>query len=219
MENNVRKQEAEKLTEKIKENDDLLELEQMLKNNFIEWKDNSITYRVRKPNFGEQQELRKAKVKKHSELRADPNYKYEKQLIVELEKKGISISKIIDKQLEINRKIEELELQLAKLGNEKEEEIKAITDYKIQIFNLMTERNSLAMEKMELLSDSIENELIIFINSFACSMVLEQKESGDNWSRVFNSYEEFIKSDNSKLVEKASYYLSLILFRQSELTN
>ena len=50
-------------------------------------------------------------------------------------------------------------------------------------------------------------------------MVLEQKESGDNWSRVFNSYEEFIKSDNSKLVEKASYYLSLILFRQSELTN
>jgi enoyl reductase-like protein len=210
---NVRNRESENLTKKINEASELEELEQMLKNNVIEWKEDGLIYRVRKPNFSEQNELRKAKVKRHNELRNDTNYKYEKQLIKEFEKNGVSISNIINRQLEINRKIEELQLQLAKLGSEKEAEVKAITDYKIQIYELQTERNNLALEKMEYLSDSIETELMIFINSFTCALVLEQKESGGDWVKVFNSYEEFVNSKNDKLLEKASYYLSLIIFR------
>ena len=132
---------------------------------------------------------------------------------MEYEKKGINIAEITKKQLELTSQIEETELRLAKLGEEKEKDVKAITELKVNIYNLMAERNSLSLEKMELLSDSIENELLIFINSYTCALVLEQKESGNNWVKVFNSYDDFTKSNRSNLIEKASYYLSLIIFR------
>lgn len=216
MESEVRKVEAEKLQDKINQNSDLVEIEEMIKNNYIQWEYNGAIYKVRKPTFGEQQELRKAKIKKHSELRSDNGYKYEKQIIIELKEKGISIASLVNKQIEIGKQIEELQLQLAKFGNEKEGEVKAITDLKLQIYTLMTERNNLALEKMEYLSDSIENELLIFVNSYACSLVLEKKE-GDNWIKVFKTYEDFVNCKDDKLVEKASFYLSKILFKNEEI--
>lgn len=202
---------AKKLTEEIQQMDNLKELEEMLKKNYIQWDLDGITYRVRKPNYQEHQKLRREKIKKHNELRNDPNWKYEEQLIQEYEEKGKNIAKMTEKQLEIGKNIEELELKLAELGNVSEKDTKAIIDLKIEIFNLMSEQRTISLEKIELLSYSIESELTVLVNSYICYLVLEKMESGENWIRVFDSYENFMNSDNDTLLNMAGHYLSLIV--------
>ena len=61
---NTRSEEAKKVTQEIEDANQLEELEEMLKKNYIEWNLDGVVYRVRKPNFAEKQELREIKVKK-----------------------------------------------------------------------------------------------------------------------------------------------------------
>lgn len=210
--NKTKEQDAKEITEQIKQADELAELEQMLKNNIIIWDVDGITYRVRKPNYREREEIRKERIRKHNELRKDPNYKYEAQLIKEYEAKGINIAGMEQKMLEITHQIETLQLKLAEFGNASEKDTQAIVTLKAEIFNLMTERAEISLEKGDLLSESIQNELLIFVNSYTCYLILEKKINED-WTRAFESYEEFMNSDNDKLLGKAGHYLNLLIFK------
>lgn len=203
---------AREIATQTQQADELAQLEEMLKRNIVEWQLEKVTYRVRKPTYKERQEIRQIKIKRHNELRADPNWKYEQHLIKEYEKKGISIAQMINRMLELTHQIEELELKLAELGNASEKDTKAILDLKIQISNLMIERNTISIEKNELLSESIESELLVLVNSYTCYLVLEKKD-GENWIRVFNSYDDFMNSENDNLLRYAGHYLSLIIYQ------
>jgi len=209
---NVREEEAKKITTALQNSEDLAELDEMLKNNYVEWKDGAETYKVRKPNHDERKELRMEKIKYHNELRNNPNWKYEQQIILEYANKGIDIADMINKQLAINGQIEEVQLQLAQFGAEKEADNKVIFELKNKIYNLMVERNGISLEKSNLLVDSIEQELLMMINTYTAYLVLEKKVK-DKWVRVFKSYKEFMDSDNESLLEKTGSYLGMLIFR------
>jgi hypothetical protein len=210
----TKEQEAKELTDLMIKNDNMERLEEMLKKREIEFPIEKELYRVRKPNPREKEEIRDQKIKKHYELRKDPNRVYEAQLIKDYEKKGVLISKIDEEVTETTFKIEELELQLAELGKLEEKANPAITELKINIYNLMQCRTALFLAKLDKLSESIENELLIFTSSYTCYLVLEKKE-GDNWERVFKNFEDFKYSDNEELKNRAIDYVSALIYQIS----
>ena len=206
-----KEQEAIKISNSIKMANELEKLEEMLKNNIIYFPFEGKEYRVRKPNYKEKQEIRELKIKRHNELRNTPSWKYEAQLITELEAKGVSIAGLINKMLTLQQQIEELQLKLAEFGDQKEEDNKIISDLKLQIYNLLVEQRNVALEKAEYLSESIESELLSLINSYTCYLGLELKE-GENWNRAFNSYEDFMNSDKEELLNATAHYMSLLIY-------
>jgi len=208
----VRAEEAIKITEAINRAGELEQLAEMIKNNVIEFSIEKNNYRVRQPNYKEKQETKEVKIKKHSELRMNPSYRYEVQLISELAAKGINISDLINKMLVCHQQVEELQLKLAEFGDQKEEDNKIITELKLQIYNLLVEQRNIALEKAEYLSESIESELLALINSYIVYLVLEQKV-GDEWKRVYSNYEEFMSSDKEELRNQAGYYTTLLLYK------
>jgi hypothetical protein len=212
MSEEIRKEEATKITEAISQAEELDKLEEMIRNNIIYFPFEEKEYRVRKPNYKEKQEIREVKIKRHNELRNDPVWKYEAELIKELDKKGISIVNMQNRMLEIHQKIEELQLKLAEFGDQKEEDNKIITDLKLQIYNLLVEQRGVSLEKAEYLSESIEAELLSLINSYTCYIGLEIKES-DNWVRAFKNYDEFMNSEKEELLNRTGHYMSLLIYR------
>lgn len=207
----VRTEEATKITEAINQADELDKLEEMIRNNIIYFPFEGKEYRVRIPNYKEKQEIREVKVKRHNELRNDSAWKYEAELIKELDKKGISIVNMQNRMLEIHQKIEELQLKLAEFGDQKEEDNKIITDLKLQIYNLLVEQRSVALEKAEILSESIEAELLSLINSYTCYIGLEVKEA-ESWIKAFKNYEEFMNSEKEELLNRTGHYMSLLIY-------
>lgn len=207
----TKEQEAIKITNSIKLSNELEKLEEMLKNNIIYFPFEGKEYRIRKPNYKEKQEIRELKIKRHDELRNTPSWKYEAQLITELEAKGISIAGLINKMTSLQQQVEELQLKLAEFGDQKEEDNKIISDLKLQIYNLLVEQRNVALEKAECLSESIESELLTLINSYTCYLGLEIKE-GENWKKAFNSYEEFMNSEKEELLNTTGHYMSLLIY-------
>jgi hypothetical protein len=208
-----KEEEAKKILESTTQADELENLEEMLKNNIIEWSVEGNTYRVRKPTYTERQEVREIKLKRNTELLRDDRYLYEKQLIELYEKKGISIAKMIEQQLKLEEKVNEVELKLAELGNIKESESQKVIDLKMEIFNMKMEQRAISLEKMDLLSYSIENELLSLINSYICYLCLEKKIE-NNWIRAFNTYESFMDSKSDDLLNKTAHYMSLIIYNE-----
>ena len=213
MSEEIRNEEAKKLTDIIDKAEELDKLEEMIKNNVIYFSCDGIEYRVRKPNYAERQELREVKIKKHAELRNNSIWKYEVELIKELKTKGIDI---LDMQMEIARiqeKIEELQLKLAEFGDQKEADNGIIVELKMQIYNLLVEQRAIALKKIEYLSESIEAELLSLVNSYTCYLGLEKKEA-ENWVKVFKNYEEFMDSENENLLNLVAHYMSLIIYNK-----
>lgn len=211
----IKKEEIGKeIAEKIQTMDNLDNLENMLKNNLIEFGIGLNKYRVRKPTQSEKRELRSEKNKRFAELLNDKNYFFEKQLIEKLEQKGISILAITEQQVKIQNKIQELNLQLATFGDQKEEDNKIITDLKVQIYNLGVEFNDLSNEKIDLLSASIESEILVLVTTYTTYLILEKLE-GENWVKVFKSYDEFMDASEEikykELINNASYYTQVLI--------
>ncbi len=210
-----KKELAKKLTKEMQQADQLSNLEEMLKNNVIEFELKGITYRVRQPTIKERQEVKREKNKKYLELLNDDSYLFQEHIIEKLEKKGKSIAKMVEAMNKLQEQIERLQLKLAEYGNAKEKDNKIITDLKLKIFELMEERNLISMKKAELLSGSIEDTLLEFETTYFAYLLLEKKE-GDNWVRVFNKYDDFLQCQDNSLMSKCGNYLGLLLFSSGE---
>lgn len=213
--NKNKKELAKEITEKLINADKLENIEEMVKNNIIEFDLNKVRYRIRKPTIAERGEVRKYKNVKYMKLLNDDNCLFREQLIERLEKKGKSITKLIEQMAKIQQQIEKLQLKLAEYGKQKEKDNKIITDYELKIFELMQERNLISMEKNELLSGSIEDEISEFTSTYYCYLLLERKEK-DKWIRTFATYDDFINCKDNKLMGFAGHYLGLLLFSVGE---
>ena len=126
--------------------DQLHELEEVLKANFIEFKVEDITYRVKKPSLRETSDLNYARMKKYNEMLADNDYKFEAQLKETYKAKGIDLNKMDIRLIELQRKENDLLSILAKKHIQSE-----IEQLKEEIVHLRTQKNELLSEKNELL--------------------------------------------------------------------
>jgi hypothetical protein len=189
--------------------EDTIKMENLVKDNKIEFIIENKTYRVRKPTFTEHQEMDTVRRKKYLEMINDDSYMFKNQWITKYLAKGINI---VEKEKRILSLQEDIKSTLLRLATA--ELSKDIESLKKEIHRLREEQFGISMEVTDLLSYSIENQSLLYVNSYTTFLVLEEKTDTD-WKRVYSNYEEFKKSD-SKVINEAFYYLSYLIYSYNE---
>jgi len=90
-----------------------------------------------------------------------------------------------------------------------------------EINKLRSTQFDLSIEKTDLLAYSIEDQLLIHINSYVTWLVLEKEaplreltsKGETKFIRVYNEYEDFLKSDDDELIRKAFYYINRLIYQ------
>lgn len=182
------------------------EVEKMIKDNKIEFDIDNVKYRVRQPTMAEQRELETFRRKKTVEFMNDNTMLFQKDWIEKYKAKGIDIEDM-DKQIrEKHREINQLMLKLATTS-----ETERVEELKQEILILRSEIAGINIERTDLLSYSIEDQLMVAVNSYYTYLVLEKLDN-EKYIRVFASFEEFENSTNSKLINKAFTYVSGLIY-------
>jgi hypothetical protein len=202
-------EQAKKLAEEIGELEQMSDVENMIKNNIIEFSlDNrDVKYRVRLPVYEEQIKLEKFRRAKYLEFVQDNNIKFQKEWIKIYKDKGIDILEMEQKVISLTKQMQEKQLKLA----ETSEEIR-VEKLKSEIIELTKEVSAIHIEKTDLLSYSLEDLMLIEVGSFYTYLVLE-KLVEDKWVKVYNTYDEASKSKDNTLFSKAFWYVSSLLTR------
>lgn len=202
-----KKKEQKEFLQSLIDAEKLTESERVIQDNKIVFKVDDDLYRVRSANYDEQMEIETFRRKKYLEFVNKDDYLFKNQWIEKYKKKGIDISKIEHKILEYQDKIEKLMLRLAKLSDKN-----AVEQLEKEIYEIKSKQAALHFEKVELLSYCIEEQLNMAVTSFYCYIVLEVKNKENKWNRVFKNYDEFSKSDNTKLINKSFYNVSELIY-------
>lgn len=194
----------------MKELEDSVKLENIVKDNKIEFKSGDKTFRVRKPNLTEQQEVDDTRRKKYLELVRDDSYLFKKQWVETYKKKGVDIDKMETDIKRIEDETRRLLLRLAKTADKK-----GIGELKDQILKSRDEQYVLSIEKTDLLSYSIEDQTFIHAKSYTAYLILERKEN-DKWVKHFKDFEEFQNSEDQDLIGKLFYYYDVLIYSDIE---
>ena len=203
---NEKKVMAKEALKVINELEETTRMENVIKDNKIEFKVKDKIFRVRKPNLTEQQDANKFRRKRYIELVNDDSFLFRKQWIKKYKVKGIDIEKM---DAEIHQKQKEMEallLRLAKLDN-----VKEIEKIKKDVLKLRDEQYEISIEKTDFLAYSIEDQLLISVNSYITYLVLEYKDK-EKWDKYFESYKKFQESEEKELVNKAYYYINHLIY-------
>ncbi len=206
MDKKERKEIQDKQLEIINEIENISTLEHVVKDNMVEFKSGEKTYRVRKPDFTERQELSKAKRKKYLEYLKDETMLFRKEWIDLYKKKGIDIGKMDSDMTSINAEMEAVLLKLAKV-----EDIKVIGNIKKDLDRLRRKMWDINVEKTDLLENSIEDQLMMFVNGYTGYLVLEEKEI-DKWVKHFKCYEDYQKCNDTHLLVKTFDFLNKLIY-------
>lgn len=210
---------AEKLLKTINELDMGSAVERKIKDNKIIFKVAGKIYRVRRPTYQEQMDSEKFRRTKYVELVNDKSMLFKKQWVKKYKEKGIDLDKMDIDVIALQNKVESIMLRLAKSQNDKD--VKKLRD---EIVELRTEQAMISVEKTDLLSYSIEDQLMIAVNSYYAYLLLEKpveineddKEVEDGkWVRVFDKYEDFTVSQDSDLITKTYRYVSDLIYTPS----
>jgi hypothetical protein len=199
-------EQCKKLAEEIGELEQMSDVENMIKNNIIEFslEERETKFRVRLPVYEEQIKLEKFRRAKYLEFVQDNNIKFQKEWIKIYKDKGIDILEMEQKVISLTKQMQEKQLKLA----ETSEEIR-VEKLKEEILTLRKEISELQLEKTDLLSYSLEDLLLTEVCSFMVYLVLE-KLVEDKWVKVYETYEEAAKTQDSVLFNKSFYYSSFL---------
>ena len=201
---------AKEALKAMQELEDSVKLEDVVKDNKIEFKSGDKSFRVRKPNLDEQQEIDNVRRKKYLELVRDDSYLFKKQWIETYKKKGIDIDKI---EIDIKRIEDETRRLLIRLA--KTTDKKGIGELKDQILKSRNEQYALSIEMTNLLSYSIEDQTHIHTKSYSAYLILERKEK-DKWVKHFKDFEEFQKTEDQDLIGKLFYYYDVLIYSETK---
>jgi len=199
-----KQEEAMKILETLESLKDRSEIEDMVKNNVIEFDLEGAQYRVRPLNRREQTELYERRAKKFKELFSS-DYDFEEIVVKKYKEKGIDIPSYNTRMQGLQSRIEDVLLNLATIAEEK-----TIDRLKNEIIELRTKQSQLLTEKSGYLTYTIENQLLSFSIAYAVYLVLETKKE-EKWSKLFKDYEEFEASENMELLNTAIGYISYLM--------
>lgn len=191
----------------LQELEDLFKMEDLVKDNKIEFNVDTQVYRLRLPNQSEKRELEQARRKKYIELTDSKSpYLFRAQWIERYKSKGIDINEL-EKSIQTDKeKVKQLMLKLATTGD-----IPSVETLKKEIIALKDKMADTSIKITSYLTDSIEDTMMIFINSYTAYMVLE-KQNKSEWNRAFSSFEEFEKCEDSNLLIPVFRYLNYLLY-------
>ena len=210
------------LAQKLQQLNEKEQLTADIKNNKKEFEVKGIKYRVHKPTNAEGLQVRKARTKKYIELLKDDTYMLREQLIDLYKGKGVDIKQLEEDIKEINLQIEDIQEKVAPIPTESKE---LISNYEQQVKDLIQKQSEISIRLSELLEYSVENEILEFSNLYLIYSVLEKEiddvtvevKEEDNypkiWTKCFDSYDDFLNSDEEALLLEATYSLSMLVFK------
>ena len=198
----------------LSEIEETVKMEDIIKDNKIEFAVEDKIYRVRKPERIEKSEIEQARRKEYLKMISDDTYLFKKQWIEKYKAKGINIE---EKETKIKLLYAEVEKALLRLAVVVEP--KDIDLLKKEVEKLRDEMHSISIEVTNLLSYSIEEQLLLHTTSYTTYLVFEIK-SGEQWKRVFSAYDDLLKAED-KATELAFYYINYLVYYGAghELTN
>lgn len=203
-----KEQEINELIRKATEALNLTEISDLIKSNEKVFEINGIIYRIKKPTYKQKQEVYKKRIEKFSELIKNDKYLLEKDLKTQYLKRGIDIDKI---NLDIRNKVTKRDDLMLKLGeeikNSAADNVLELLKKEIKEYN--TEIQEISLNKSSLLEYSIEQQMNIFVFSYFAYLLAEKKD-GENWVRVWNSYEEY-ENGEQEIINSFSYYATMLV--------
>jgi len=205
----TRKELAEEGLKAIQKIENEIKMENIIQDNKILFKLAGKTYRVRRLEHLEEQELEQVRRKKYLELIRDDSYQFKAQWIIDYKKKNIDINAKEKKIRDISFEIKQLMLRLAKTSNKTD-----VNNLVKSIEKLRDEQRDFVIDVTEKLHYCIENQLSIAVHSYATYLVLEVKKDKE-WKRVFDNYETFEKCEDNQLISKAYYYVNYLMYGEN----
>ena len=183
-----------------------MQLKTIIKDNKIEFKVGDKTFRVKKPNLNEQDEIDTVRRKKYTELISDDSFLFRKQWVKKYKVKGIDIKKMESEMTAIQAGVQKTLLRLATVTDKK-----VVNDLKGEVKSQRDKLYELSMEVTDLLSYCIETQVKIYVDSYSACVILEVK-NGENWERYFKTYDEFQKSNEVEVINKTFYYFQYLMY-------
>lgn len=196
------------LASKLMDIEQTQEVEELVKNNQLIFPVDGKNYKVRKLVYAEQLEVEKFRRKRYIEFMNDENMLFRKQWIEKYTKKGINIDEMDKKISALQNEIDGLMMRLATTSQNSE-----VDKLKTEILFMKNKQAEISIEKTDLLMNSIEDQLMIAINSYYAYMALEHEVEKDKWERAFKSYDEFLNSTNQDLLNKTFYFVNLLIYQ------
>ena len=183
------------------------QVDELVRDNQVEFTIADVKYRIKKPNFEQKQVLTFERTRKFVELLKSPNQLMEKDLVEVYAQRGIKISDFDDKFTAAQTEINSYRIKLgeALVAEKPKEELDV---FKKEIMFLIAKQRALMMEKTIMLEATIETQIYLYVYTYLASMITE-KLVGETWQCAWPSYDAFIKEDG-ELVNKIIYYASLV---------
>lgn len=205
-----RMDQAKEIVKNMNKDLDLSKIEEMIKDNKIEFEHKDKVYRIRLLNLKEKEELDTLRRKKFGQLIQDKDILLEKDLIKVLKGREIDIEEMNDKirKLEAEEEVNQVSLGDAIAKNMSESVFKP---YKDKIIELRLEKQMLSTQKTLLLEYSLENQLLNYTASIVTYLSLDKLEDGE-WKHMFNNLEEFQTYPDEELINKSASYSIMLQY-------
>lgn len=207
-EEKVNKEQVDEFTKKALEDFDQVLVENSILNNNIEFQVNKEIFRVIKPSFAKIQELMKMKIKKFNELLKDPEIVFERELKEKLKVKGVDVDAMQQKINDLEKHKKSIQYKLGEfiVNKEADTDLKSLKE---EIISIVNEQSKISVERGTYLEFTLEGQLMVFLYSYLAYLITEKKD-GENWKKVWNSYQEFENENNQDLIRKSSFYATLV---------
>lgn len=190
-------------------------VENLIKDNKIEFEVESQKYRMRLLTYKERQSLYKKRADKYLELLNTKNSEGEYLYKLEIDLKNLYKERGIDID-EMNNKFQILESQKKvlqeKLGQSLTKEASSnveLESYKKEIESLINMQKEISIKKSTLFEFSIENQILIFMYIFTAFLATE-KLVNEKWVKVWNAFEDFENDTNNQLINTSVYYATIL---------
>jgi hypothetical protein len=188
-------------------------IENFIKKNSVEFTIGEIAYRVNKPDYKQKQEVNKKRISKYQEFLNEKDekgnflYKTEEELRKQYKLRGTAVEDLEGRFDALDNKKNTIMLKLGEYikNNKPDNDLKVLRD---EIAEIISEQQELTIRKTNLLETSIEMQILMYMYTYLAFITTEKKE-GENWIRVWNTWEEFEKADN-ELMDRVIFYASLI---------
>jgi len=203
----MREEEVKKMVETMNEEYNISKVNDMIKDNKIEFEFEGIQYRVRLLNTKEKDELDSLKRKKFGQLMQDKDILMEKDLIRVYKERGIDIE-LLDKEVKVlQSQMSEITYKLGEALANKSGDI-ILKGYKTEIETLRNAIYEILVQKNHLLDYSLENQLQNYLAKVISYLSLD-KLTGELWSRAFHNIDDFLTAEEKLINFTVTYAMTL----------
>jgi len=201
MEEKTSMEDAKRILENFNEDIELSKVEELIKDNKIEFENKDKIYRVGLLTLKEKEELYMMKLSKFGQLIKNKDILMEKDLIKIYAERGINIEELIDKIKKFDAEILTLKLSLGE-AIEKNEPETILKIYEEKITILTQSKQLIVIQKTNYLSTSLESQLENYEAQFITYLTLELFNDG-KWEKLFKTFEKFQNCEDENLINMA----------------